>query len=218
MPVFRYDWPPGNCRHTCQGRKLRHFRGRMETLPYKISTLIYLRNEAGELLLLQRRKAPNAGLWSPVGGKLEMGTGESPHEAAAREVGEETGLQVTPADLHLFAMIAEKNYEDRCHWLMFLFDCQVALPELPPSIDEGAFAFFKEADIAGLPIPETDRASLWPVYFKNRHHFVALRADCRSGANLRVDVDEQMRLADSAGGDGFTFCLDNGGESSALGA
>ena len=151
-------------RHTCHAVILRHFPERMEPLPYKISTLIYLRNADDELLLLQRRKAPNAGLWSPVGGKLEMGTGESPHEAAAREVGEETGLQVAPGDLHLFAMMAEKNYEDRCHWLMFLFDCRVPLPGLPPPIEEGTFAFFREQAIHELPIPDTDRASLWPEW------------------------------------------------------
>ena len=64
----------------------------MDPIPYKISSLVYLRNDAGQLLLMQRNKAPNKGLWSPIGGKLEMVTGESPHEAAVREVGEEVGL------------------------------------------------------------------------------------------------------------------------------
>jgi 8-oxo-dGTP diphosphatase len=164
----------------------------MQPLPYKISTLVYLRNRAGELLLMQRAKAPNEGLWSPVGGKLEMSTGESPHEAAAREVVEETGLRVGPADLHLFAMIAEKQYEDRCHWLMFLFDCRRPLERLPPHISEGRFAFFAEAAIPALPIPETDRAALWPVYFQSREGFTALRADCASGRTLRVEVDEAL--------------------------
>jgi len=168
----------------------------MEALPYKISTLIYLRDRQGRLLLLSRRKAPNQGLWSPIGGKLEMGAGESPHEAAAREVREEAGLAVTPADLHLFALIAEKNYEDRCHWLMFLFDCRRELDALPPPIDEGAFAFFREDQIDGLALPETDRKALWPLYFKARGDFTALRADCRGGRPLEVHADEVMRLRD----------------------
>ena len=113
----------------------------MKPLPYKISTLVYMRNAAGEILLMRRKKAPNEGFWSPIGGKLEMDFGESPYETAIREVQEETGQTITHGDLHLFSMIAEKNYEDRCHWLMFLFDCKRVLPGLPPPIDEATSLF-----------------------------------------------------------------------------
>ena len=163
-------------------------------MPYKISTLVYLRNVDGELLLMRRNKAPNKGLWSPIGGKLETSTGESPYEAAVREVEEEIAVNISPSDLHLFAMIAEKNYEDRCHWLMFLFDCHKVLQELPPPIDEGTFGFFKESAIDSLDVPETDRSQLWRIYFKSRRDFVALRADCHSQIPLSVEVDEAMKL------------------------
>lgn len=166
----------------------------MDPLPYKISSLIYLRNREGELLLMKRNKSPNKGLWSPIGGKLEMGTGESPHEAAVREVAEEVKLAITPSDLHLFAMIAEKNYEDRCHWLMFLFDCRKPLEALPPPISEGTFSFFKESEIEGLDLPETDRQSLWKIYLQSHEDFVVLRADCRSDRPMVVESDEVMRL------------------------
>ena len=168
----------------------------MEPMPYKISSLVYLRNEEGKLLLLQRNKDPNKGLWSPIGGKLEMATVESPYQAAAREVAEETGMAIAVSDLHLFSMIAEKNYEDRCHWLMFLFDCRKRLPGLPPPIDEGTFGFFSESEIADLDVPATDRPQLWWSYFGSRTDFVALRADCSSTVPLKVEVDETMRLAD----------------------
>lgn len=146
---------------------------------------------------MRRNKAPNMGLWSPVGGKLETSTGESPYQAAAREVYEETGVSIETSDLHLFSMIAEKNYEDRCHWLMFLFDCRKVLHQLPPPIDEGTFAFFKESEIESLEVPETDRSQLWRVYFQSRTDFVALRADCHSQIPLKVEVDEAMRLVDN---------------------
>ena len=166
----------------------------MDLIPYKISSLVYLRNDAGQLLLMQRNKAPNMGLWSPIGGKLEMETGESPHEAAVREVGEEIGLSITTGDLHLFSMIAEKHYEDSCHWLMFLFDCRKTLQSLPPPIDEGSFAFFDESAVDSLDIPETDRSQLWRIYFKSRRDFVALSANCQSGKDLVVKTDEHMVL------------------------
>jgi len=85
---------------------------------------LLLENTAGEHLLLLRAKPPNLGIWSPIGGKLEMALGESPFECAIRETFEETGLRIGTEDLHLFSMIAEKAYEGQSHWLMFLFCCR----------------------------------------------------------------------------------------------
>jgi 8-oxo-dGTP diphosphatase len=161
-------------------------------LPYKIATLVYLRDTRGHLLLMRRKKLPNLGLWSPIGGKLEMPTGESPYEAAVREVREEIGVGLTTDDLHLFAMIAETGYEGSGHWLMFLFDCARTLTELPPPIDEGEFAFLDPATLFEHPIPETDRQSLWPLWFERRHSFTALRADCHPGKPLKVTEEERI--------------------------
>ncbi len=157
-------------------------------LPYKISVLVFIENPAGELLLLLRAKQPNLGVWTPIGGKLDMATGESPFECAVRETREETGLRVSPADLHLFAMIAEKAYQGETHWLMFLFRCQKPIATLPPDIAEGKFAFFSREQIKDLPIPETDKAALWPIYDQYRDGFVALKADCgRSPIKITVE-------------------------------
>ncbi|HUJ42168.1 MAG TPA: NUDIX domain-containing protein [Opitutaceae bacterium] len=159
-------------------------------LPYKISVLVFLENRAGEHLLILRNKSPNFGNWSPIGGKLEMATGESPFECAVRETFEETGLRIAIADLHLFAMIAETAYEGETHWLMFLFRCRRPLEALPPDIAEGRFAFYRRDAIDLLPIPETDRAALWPIYDGYRDRFVALRADCAPGKPVQVVVEE----------------------------
>ncbi len=158
-------------------------------LPYKISVLVFLENQQGELLLMLRAKPPNLGVWSPIGGKLEMATGESPFECAARETHEETGLAVRPDDLQLFAMIAEKAYQGETHWLMFLFRCRVKLDRLPPDISEGRFAFFSREQIKELPIPETDAAALWPIYDQYRDSFVSLRADC-TVSPIRITVEQ----------------------------
>jgi len=159
-------------------------------LPYKISVLVFIENPAGEQLLILRRQAPNLGNWSPIGGKLEMATGESPFECAARETFEETGLRIGLEDLHLFAIIAEKAYEGQSHWLMFLFRCRRRIDALPPDITEGRFAFYSRAAIDQLPIPETDRAALWPIYDRYRDRFVALRADCQPGRPVQVTLEE----------------------------
>jgi 8-oxo-dGTP diphosphatase len=159
-------------------------------LGYKLAVLVFLENIAGEHLLLLRAKAPNLGVWSPIGGKLETGTGESPFECAIRETREETGLAIETEDLHLFAMIAEKAYEGQSHWLLFLFRCRKCVPALPPDIGEGRFGFFTRAAVQDLPIPETDRAALWPIYDQYRDSFVALRADCAPGRPVRVELEQ----------------------------
>jgi 8-oxo-dGTP diphosphatase len=163
-------------------------------LPYKIAVLVFLENAAGEHLLMLRAKPPNLGAWSPIGGKLETALGESPFECAVRETGEETGLPVSAAELHLFAVIAEKAYEGQSHWLMFLFHCRRPIPGLPPAIAEGRFAFFSRAAVDALPIPDTDRSALWPIYDRYRDGFVALKADCAPGHPVRVVVEEIQGL------------------------
>jgi len=128
-------------------------------------------------------------VWTPIGGKLEMATGESPFECAVRETGEETGLRIAPADLHLFAMIAEKAYQGDTHWLMFLFRCKKPIAQLPPDITEGKFAFFSREKIRALPIPETDKAALWPIFDQYRDSFVALKADC-AVSPIKITVEQ----------------------------
>jgi 8-oxo-dGTP diphosphatase len=160
------------------------------SLAYKIAVLVFLENEAGDHLLLLRAKPPNLGVWSPIGGKLETAIGESPFECAVRETREETGFEIETSDLHLFAMIAEKAYEGESHWLMFLFRCRRPVTALPPEISEGKFGFFSRAQIDALPIPETDRTALWPIFDRYRDRFVALKADCAPGQPVRVDIEE----------------------------
>lgn len=159
-------------------------------LSYKLAVLVFLENQLGEHLLLLRAKPPNLGAWSPIGGKLETGIGESPFECAVRETHEETGLAVTTADLHLFAMIAEKAYEGQSHWLMFLFRCRKPLASLPPDITEGKFGFFSRAQIDSIALPETDRNALWPIYDRYRDRFVSLKADCAPGRPITVEIEE----------------------------
>jgi 8-oxo-dGTP diphosphatase len=159
-------------------------------VPFKISVLVFLRDADGRLLLIRRRKAPNLGRWSPIGGKLEMALGESPFECAIRETAEEAGLTVTEKDLHLFGYISEKNYEGGGHWLMFLFDCRKPLSGLPPDGDEGNFGLFTRAEMDVLPVPPSDRTLVWPYYDVHRGGFVALRADCAPGQPLKMTVEQ----------------------------
>lgn len=118
-----------------------------------------------------------------------MPIGESPFECAIREANEETGIQLSEKDLHLFCMAAEKAYEGKGHWLMFLFDCSKPIEELPIAIDEGSFAFYSREEIDSLAIPETDRQGLWEIYDKFHKQFVALKVDCQPGKPLEFEIE-----------------------------
>ncbi len=168
------------------------------SLPYKIAVLVFIKNDKGEHLLLLRAKPPNLGSWSPIGGKLETATGESPFECAARETAEETGFNITTADLHLFAMISEKGYEGEAHWLLFLFACKRPITALPPAMAEGRFGFFLREEIETLALPETDRTALWPLYDGHHGHFVALRADCQPSSALQITIEQITPAASPA--------------------
>jgi 8-oxo-dGTP diphosphatase len=165
---------------------------RAPALDHKIAVLVFIENEQGQQLLLHRAKSPNLGCWTPIGGKLETSIGESPFECAARETREETGHDISPSDLHLFGMIAEKAYEGTSHWLLFLFRCTRPIAALPPPMAEGHFGFFDRAAIDELPLPATDRTALWPIYDENRQGFVAMRADCSPGETLHLEVEQVL--------------------------
>ncbi len=144
---------------------------------YKIATLLYVFDDRDRVLLMQRNKEPNRGLWSPSGGKLETGVGESPHECAMREAREELGITIRTTELHLTGIVSERGGIGEDHWLMFLFEINRPLSELPQAHPEGTFGFFGRTEIEALPIPLTDREMIWPLFWKHRGGFFA--AHCR---------------------------------------
>ena len=140
--------------------------GGSNALPYRIAVLCYLHDSQGRLLMLHRSKAPNKGRYSPIGGKLEVGLGEGPHECARREIQEEAGLDIDPSDIEFIGMVSEKGYEDEGHWLMFCFDITRTIEhdELPTyEFDEGVLEWVEPDKIESLNIPDTDRQVLWPL-------------------------------------------------------
>ena len=156
------------------------------SLPFKISCLVFLTNKNGEHLLIKRNKEPNQKCWSPIGGKLNMHLGESPLECARRETLEEINLDLKDDNLSCFGYISEKCYEGKTHWLMFLFKSKVYLENLPNPISEGHFSFFTRKEINDLNIPETDRSLLWPYYDTHSDGFIGLRANCNPNNQLEI--------------------------------
>jgi len=163
------------------------------TLPHRISTLIYAFNRRGDLLMLHRRRPPNAGLWSPFGGKLRRSDGESPHQCAARETFEEIGLRVRPQAFHLAGMVAERAYEGENHWLMFMFELKPRLARRPRDHSEGVFEFVPLSRVTRRSIPATDRQVLWPLFRKYRGGFFAVSIRCRAEGNFSWTLEQSLR-------------------------
>jgi 8-oxo-dGTP diphosphatase len=151
------------------------------SLPYKVAVLCYLWDADGRILMLHRKKLPNIDMYSPVGGKVEISRGESPHECSVREVEEETGLVLRQDEMRLFGMVSERAYQGEMHWLIFLFECTRAVrpDEIAHSdFDEGRLEWVHGDDVEKLPIPPTDREILWPQVRAHRGGFFAVDIDC----------------------------------------
>ncbi len=168
-------------------------------LPYKIACLCDLRDERGRVLLLRRVKEPNQGQCSPIGGKLDMVTGESPARCAQREIEEEAGITVPIERLHLAGLISESAYENRSHWLIFYYRVLGPVWTEPRQTREGELAWFAPEEIDGLPIPESDREIIWPLVraVEKKYHegraerpgFFAVHIDC-TGAKMEWRVEQ----------------------------
>lgn len=172
-------------------------------MPYRLACLCDLRDVQGRHLLLLRTKQPNFGLCSPIGGKLDVETGESPHECARREIFEEAGIEIPIERLHLMGLIAERAFEGRGHWLLFYFRVVGAVEVEAREMNEGRLDWFHEGELAGLPIPETDRRIIWPLVREHevsaaeeragkRHGFFSVFIDCSRGG-MEWRVEQSMR-------------------------
>jgi len=167
-------------------------------LPYKVAVLCYLYDKDDRLLLLLRSKEPNAGAYSPIGGKLEAAIGESPHACAIREIQEESTVVVKPNELRLSGMIAETAYEGDTHWMIFLFE--VTRPIDPDEIeemdiDEGKLEWVPVEEVESLGIPQTDREIIWPLVKQHRGGFFAVHIDC-STTPFKWTIQEEWNAID----------------------
>lgn len=99
----------------------------------------------GQVLLAQRKKAPDAGLWGFPGGHVEWG--ETVGEAAARELLEETGVRAKPG-CHLATLDLIKRGPDQSvitHYLLVAVQCEY-LSGTPRAVSEIADARWVSVD------------------------------------------------------------------------
>ena len=170
----------------------------LSNLPYRIAVLCYLYDKDDRLLLLHRNKEPNAGNYSPIGGKLEARIGESPHACAIREIHEESGVVVAQKDIRLSGMLAETAYEGETHWLIFLYEVtrSIDTSEITSmEIDEGSLEWVAVNDVESKNIPNTDREIIWPLVKQHRGGFFAVDIDCTTSP-FAWEVKEEWKAMD----------------------
>ncbi len=168
-------------------------------LPYRIAVLCYLwdtsPSDDDNLLMLHRAKPPNDDMYSPIGGKVEISVGESPHQCAIREIEEEAGLSFPPEQVRLMGVVAETGYQDEMHWLLFLFEVRRSVS--PKEIDrvefeEGRLEWIPSKKLEEFNIPRTDREIIWPLVKSHRDGgFFMVDVDCRDGRMDATMVEDR---------------------------
>ncbi len=119
----------------------------------KTAVMVVLKHDK-KFLLLNRKKAPNKGKFTPVGGKLEPF--ENPIQAAIRETREETGITL---DAVKFCGTLVESSPTKYNWICFIYLAEIAdIP--PPDCNEGTLEWIAFDDLLNVPIPPTD----WFIY------------------------------------------------------
>jgi len=94
--------------------------------------------QAGRVLLVRRRHEPLAGRWSLPGGGVELG--ETLVEAIAREVREETGLDVTVGPVVEVLERISRDFEGRVayHYVLVDYLCEPQADAMPRAGSDAA--------------------------------------------------------------------------------
>jgi 8-oxo-dGTP diphosphatase len=101
--------------------------------------------QAGRVLLVRRGREPLKGEWSIPGGLIEIG--ETLEDAVAREVREETGLEVEPVELiELLERIHRDGDRVRYHYVIADYLCRVTGGRLAAASDADEVRWFEHSE------------------------------------------------------------------------
>lgn len=103
---------------------------------------------AGRVLLVQRLEPPDVGRWSVPGGRVEPG--ESTAEAAAREVREETGLEVTVGAV--LGRLRVPGPDDETVYDIVDHSASIVRGTPAAADDAGDVRWFGRAELADVPV------------------------------------------------------------------
>jgi ADP-ribose pyrophosphatase YjhB (NUDIX family) len=114
--------------------------------------------DTGKVLLVKRRFEPLAGEWSLPGGAVELG--ETLEESIAREMLEETGLEIEVGPvIEVFDRITRDDQGNvRYHFVLVDYLCWPIGGTLAPASDVADAIFVDPSDLAGFELTEKARA------------------------------------------------------------
>lgn len=119
--------------------------------------------DAGRVLLIQRGKEPDMGLWAFPGGSLEFG--ETLEAGALRELTEETGLRATPVGV--LPPYEGIDPAGRWHYLLMPLLCEAPVGRLQAADDAADARWCSLDQVAELPtsggVFDYARAALSPA-------------------------------------------------------
>ena len=109
---------------------------------------------AGRFLVVRRARPPAQGLFTLPGGGVEAG--ETLKQAVARELREETGLNVEPIDLagHREVIVRDADGRVARHFVILAFAAQWREGDLSLNEELAEARWIDPAELAGLPTTE----------------------------------------------------------------
>jgi ADP-ribose pyrophosphatase YjhB (NUDIX family) len=119
------------------------------TRPFVAASAAILRD--GKVLVVRRARAPANGVFSLPGGVVE--TGETLHEAVAREVMEETGLTIEPVALAGYreTIVRDKEARVERHFVILPFAARYIAGEPVLNEELSEWRWVDLAELAALP-------------------------------------------------------------------
>lgn len=125
----------------------------MTNFPTWLPVVALALTDAEGRLLLQQRPAEkhHGGLWEFPGGKVE--NGENPRDSLVREIAEELGLQLDPAQLSP-ALVADELASGPV--VLILYTATV-FAGVPQGLEGQQWGWFTRAEAARLPLAPMDR-------------------------------------------------------------